>query len=78
MAKDVLCEVTNCHFWESGNQCGAEEIKVVTRKGKKQKTPQKQIVRPLFQKDDHLLTAKHSSLAVFYSCRQLQSTVISI
>ncbi|WP_435530769.1 DUF1540 domain-containing protein [Sporosarcina newyorkensis] len=34
MAKDVLCEVTNCHFWESGNQCGAEEIKVVTRKGK--------------------------------------------
>nr|WP_153731714.1 DUF1540 domain-containing protein [Sporosarcina obsidiansis] len=37
MAKDVLCEVTNCHFWEAGNQCGAEAIKVVTRKGKKAK-----------------------------------------
>ncbi|PIC64543.1 DUF1540 domain-containing protein [Sporosarcina sp. P13] len=35
MAKDVLCEVTNCNFWESGNKCSAEEIRVVTRKGKK-------------------------------------------
>ncbi|PIC70114.1 DUF1540 domain-containing protein [Sporosarcina sp. P18a] len=37
MAKDVLCEVTNCHFWESGNQCGADEIKVISRKGRKAK-----------------------------------------
>lgn len=40
MAKDVLCEVINCTFWESGNRCGAEEIKVVTSKGKKAKDSQ--------------------------------------
>lgn len=34
MAKDVSCEVANCIFWENGNNCGAKEIKVVTRKGK--------------------------------------------
>ncbi|MFT8319782.1 MAG: DUF1540 domain-containing protein [Bacillus sp. (in: firmicutes)] len=34
MAKDVLCEVNNCSFWEHGNQCGAEKIYVVSHTGK--------------------------------------------
>ncbi|MBA4601467.1 DUF1540 domain-containing protein [Thermoactinomyces mirandus] len=30
MARDVLCEVRNCVFWEQGNLCSAEEIYVVS------------------------------------------------
>lgn len=33
MAKDVLCEVHNCTFWESGNLCGADQIYVVSHTG---------------------------------------------
>ncbi len=33
MAKDVLCEVNNCVFWESGNLCGADQIYVVSHTG---------------------------------------------
>ncbi|MGA8944044.1 MAG: DUF1540 domain-containing protein, partial [Thermoactinomyces sp.] len=28
MARDVLCEVRSCTFWEQGNLCSAEEIYV--------------------------------------------------
>ncbi|WP_069187841.1 DUF1540 domain-containing protein [Sporosarcina globispora] len=34
MAKDVLCEVNNCTYWENGNKCGAEAIYVVSHTGK--------------------------------------------
>ncbi|MDF2911286.1 MAG: hypothetical protein K0Q56_2167 [Sporolactobacillus laevolacticus] len=34
MAKDVLCEVNNCTFWDSGNKCAADAIYVVSHKGK--------------------------------------------
>lgn len=30
MARDVLCEVRSCTFWEQGNLCSAEEIYVVS------------------------------------------------
>ena len=33
LAKDVLCEVNNCHYWAQGNKCSAEEIYVVSHKG---------------------------------------------
>ncbi|MEC5268149.1 DUF1540 domain-containing protein [Heyndrickxia coagulans] len=33
MAKDVLCEVRNCVFWEEGNLCSAEEIYIVSHTG---------------------------------------------
>ncbi|MEJ9232364.1 DUF1540 domain-containing protein [Peribacillus butanolivorans] len=33
MAKDVLCEVNNCKFWDSGNKCSADAIYVVSNKG---------------------------------------------
>lgn len=33
MAQDVLCEVSNCKFWESGNKCSADEIYVVSHAG---------------------------------------------
>ncbi|WP_084279262.1 DUF1540 domain-containing protein [Anoxybacteroides tepidamans] len=33
MAKDVLCEVKNCHYWEKGNRCAAEAIYVVSHTG---------------------------------------------
>ncbi len=32
MAKDVLCEVNNCTFWEKGNLCGADQIYVVSHR----------------------------------------------
>ena len=32
MAKDVLCEVNSCRFWDSGNKCGAETIYIVSKK----------------------------------------------
>ncbi|GGE34180.1 hypothetical protein GCM10011391_11110 [Pullulanibacillus camelliae] len=35
MAKDVLCEVNNCKYWEKGNKCSAEAIYVVSHTGKK-------------------------------------------
>ncbi|MFK2825400.1 DUF1540 domain-containing protein [Bacillus sp. B190/17] len=39
MEKDVLngvlCEVNNCVYWEKGNRCSADEILVVSHKGKK-------------------------------------------
>lgn len=31
MAKDVLCEVSSCKYWNSGNQCGASSIYVVSK-----------------------------------------------
>ncbi|CQR46213.1 hypothetical protein BN1058_00464 [Paraliobacillus sp. PM-2] len=34
MAKDVLCEVHNCKYWATGNQCHADEIYVVSHHGK--------------------------------------------
>ncbi|QOY35785.1 DUF1540 domain-containing protein [Anaerobacillus isosaccharinicus] len=34
MAQDVLCEVSNCVHWATGNKCAAEEIYVVSHKGK--------------------------------------------
>ncbi|WP_077615600.1 DUF1540 domain-containing protein [Caenibacillus caldisaponilyticus] len=37
MAKDVLCEVRNCFFWEEGNLCGADTIYVVSHVGKEAK-----------------------------------------
>lgn len=33
MAKDVLCEVKNCHYWADGNRCSAEAIYVVSNAG---------------------------------------------
>ncbi|OEF99461.1 DUF1540 domain-containing protein [Vulcanibacillus modesticaldus] len=29
MAKDVMCEVSNCQYWEQGNRCTASSINVV-------------------------------------------------
>ncbi|MBA4537410.1 DUF1540 domain-containing protein [Bacillus aquiflavi] len=34
MAKDVLCEVNNCHYWEHGNLCNADKIYVISQAGK--------------------------------------------
>ncbi|WP_173918237.1 DUF1540 domain-containing protein [Halobacillus sp. Marseille-Q1614] len=34
MAKDVLCEVNNCKYWDHGNKCSAEAIYVVSHSGK--------------------------------------------
>ncbi|GER66508.1 hypothetical protein BpJC7_06500 [Weizmannia acidilactici] len=34
MAKDVLCEVKNCVFWQEGNLCSAEAIYIVSHTGK--------------------------------------------
>ncbi|MDR7000459.1 DUF1540 domain-containing protein [Neobacillus niacini] len=34
MAQDVLCEVNNCTYWAKGNKCSAEQIYVVSHKGK--------------------------------------------
>lgn len=34
MAVDVLCEVSNCVHWATGNQCGADRIYVVSHTGK--------------------------------------------
>lgn len=33
MAKDVLCEVNNCHYWAEGNLCSADRIYVVSQAG---------------------------------------------
>ncbi|PZX03126.1 uncharacterized protein DUF1540 [Psychrobacillus insolitus] len=33
MAKDVMCEVNNCTYWDSGNKCNAKAIYVVSKKG---------------------------------------------
>jgi len=38
LAKDVLCEVNNCTYWGDGNQCHADAIYVVSRKGDKAST----------------------------------------
>ncbi|MBS4208582.1 DUF1540 domain-containing protein [Bacillus sp. FJAT-50079] len=40
MAKDVLCEVQNCHYWKKGNQCSADQIYVVSHSGSKAKNEQ--------------------------------------
>lgn len=28
MPKGVTCSVANCTFWDEGNRCGADEIKI--------------------------------------------------
>ncbi|HEY4552482.1 MAG TPA: DUF1540 domain-containing protein [Bacillaceae bacterium] len=38
MAEDVLCEVQNCFYWKKGNQCGADQIYVVSHSGKQADT----------------------------------------
>lgn len=38
MAKDVLCEVNNCHFWSRGNKCSADQIYVVSHTGERADT----------------------------------------
>ena len=30
---EVLCEVSNCHYWGQGNLCNADAIYVVSHKG---------------------------------------------
>ncbi|MDX5475292.1 MAG: DUF1540 domain-containing protein [Bacillaceae bacterium] len=30
---EVLCEVSNCHYWGNGNRCNADSIYVVSHKG---------------------------------------------
>ncbi|WP_353948665.1 DUF1540 domain-containing protein [Sporolactobacillus sp. Y61] len=37
MAKDVLCEVNNCSYWETENKCSADAIYVVSHKGRQAK-----------------------------------------
>lgn len=32
MAKDVLCEVNSCRYWDSGNKCAASSIYIVSHK----------------------------------------------
>jgi hypothetical protein len=32
MAKDVLCEVNSCKYWEEENHCGASSIYVVNNR----------------------------------------------
>ncbi|MDP1442240.1 DUF1540 domain-containing protein [Priestia megaterium] len=34
MEQNILCEVNNCKYWNSGNKCTADEIYVVSHKGK--------------------------------------------
>ncbi len=34
MAKDVLCEVNNCKYWDAGNKCSTDSIYVVSHTGK--------------------------------------------
>ncbi|PEY30767.1 DUF1540 domain-containing protein [Bacillus cereus] len=34
MARDVLCEVNNCKYWNSGNKCNADAIYVIIHTGK--------------------------------------------
>ncbi len=34
MAKDVLCEVSNCVHWSNGNKCDADSIYVISNRGK--------------------------------------------
>lgn len=38
MARDVLCEVSNCTYWGEGNLCNADSIYVVTHKQVKART----------------------------------------
>ncbi|EGL81546.1 protein of unknown function DUF1540 [Caldalkalibacillus thermarum TA2.A1] len=33
MARDVLCEVSNCKYWEKGNKCAADAIYIVSHTG---------------------------------------------
>ena len=33
MAKDVLCEVSNCTYWAAGNKCNANSIYVISHHG---------------------------------------------
>ncbi len=38
MARDVLCEVSNCAYWGTGNVCNADQIYVVTHQQTKART----------------------------------------
>ena len=56
MAKDVMCEVNNCTYWDSGNKCNAKAIYVVSKKGNHASTVKKQIAKHLNQKHNILFT----------------------
>lgn len=38
MSQEILCEVSNCQFWKSGDRCSASAIYVVSKKGKMAKS----------------------------------------
>lgn len=38
MAKDVLCEVSSCKYWDEGNKCSAATIYVVGRNSRQAQT----------------------------------------
>ena len=38
MGQRINCEVNNCSYWGEGNKCQADEISVVSKKGKQAKT----------------------------------------
>lgn len=50
MAEDVLCEVQNCHYWQNGNNCGADRIYIVSHTGKKAETEQETDCQTFVQK----------------------------
>lgn len=35
MARDVLCNVNNCKYWDEGNKCIADSIYVIGLEGEK-------------------------------------------
>ncbi len=47
MAKDVLCEVNNCQYWQDGNLCSADKIYVVSHVGETAITAVKQTAKRL-------------------------------
>ena len=45
MAQEILCEVNNCTFWDSGNKCTAEKFMLSAKRDNMLPTVKKQTVK---------------------------------
>ena len=45
MAQEILCEVNNCTFWDSGNKCTAEKFMLSAKRDNMLPTVRKQTVK---------------------------------
>ena len=65
MAQEILCEVNNCKFWNSGDRCSAKSIYVVSQKGKRAKSSEETDCKTFTPRDQYMILLKNPKRSCF-------------